>query len=672
MNANNSVKVGIMNIGGAAGGHLFVLPYLAGTFEAYVQEHTSQKGRFQFVDPVFLPQPESECVKPLAQCDIVGISMYNWNREHCLTVAKELKAIKPDIFIVLGGQEVPETNTEAFMREHPYIDVMVHGDGERAFLEILETYPSRQYQNIAGVSTILEHGGVFARGEFQRNKNLEDSPSPYSNGFMENLLNRNPDIAGQALIETNRGCPYSCTFCQWGDKKLSKVYQFPMDRVKKDLKWAAQNKQIDTIYVIDSNFGLFERDIEITEYVAEQKLRHGGPRRFFSTGTKNNGKIYKQCIDILFKADLITIANFPLQSLNEQSLQAIKRKNASFDYVIDQLKLKGDGVRPTYSDLILPLPEETYESFTDGYNNLLTSLRNGAVYLSPLQLLTNSALAQPDMREKYGFKTVKCRYSFPFMTEATALSQEGFAEVVVGTNTMPTEDWERSYLFASIIGLLIECRLLEIPAKALCALKGVSYKAIVEALISAAPDYPALAALKQLGMEVTNSILDGINVCAMEKHSKRCWHGQKYLLISLVGDGLLESFFEAANDVMQKSFVNGDQLLALAIKEGVDLSANLLCKPGLTEATTMQLETNILDVFDGFNKFRDVALELKNSELRIHSDKETWDDMNSWSEQVVMFRSWARNYQYHYEIDDFSMSVPIKQINLIAEQRIAG
>ena len=82
-----------------------------------------------------------------------------------------------------------------------------------------------------------------------------------------------------ATIETFRGCPYACTFCDWGSNIGSKVRMFDLDRVVAEVEWAA-NRGIGTIWIADSNFGLLERDLEIARRVSEVKKRTGFPRGY--------------------------------------------------------------------------------------------------------------------------------------------------------------------------------------------------------------------------------------------------------------------------------------------------------------------------------------------------------------------------------------------------------
>ena len=90
-------------------------------------------------------------------------------------------------------------------------------------------------------------------------------PSPYLTGQFDYLLNDGTNY--QAIIETNRGCHSGCHYCYWGNKK--KYEFFDMQRIKDEAEWIGRNK-IKYVFCADSNFGIFDRDIEIAQIYADQ------------------------------------------------------------------------------------------------------------------------------------------------------------------------------------------------------------------------------------------------------------------------------------------------------------------------------------------------------------------------------------------------------------------
>src|SRR3989338_7461014 len=93
---------------------------------------------------------------------------------------------------------------------------------------------------------------------------------------------------GQWLIlwETNRGCPFSCTFCDWGSAVQSKVFTFDLSNVLRETDWFVEHK-IEYVTCCDANFGILPRDLEIAKYMAEAKKKYGYPKTFSIQSTKN-------------------------------------------------------------------------------------------------------------------------------------------------------------------------------------------------------------------------------------------------------------------------------------------------------------------------------------------------------------------------------------------------
>ena len=95
-------------------------------------------------------------------------------------------------------------------------------------------------------------------------------PSPYLTGIFDELIKENPEEKWLASWETNRGCPFSCTYCDWGSATNSKVSRMHLDRVYAELDWFSKNK-VEFIFCCDANFGMLPRDYDIALKAAENK-----------------------------------------------------------------------------------------------------------------------------------------------------------------------------------------------------------------------------------------------------------------------------------------------------------------------------------------------------------------------------------------------------------------
>ena len=331
---------------------------------------------------------------------LVAMSSYVWNWEYNQQLAKCIKQKFPECIVVVGGPQIHKRDPN-FFDDYPMFDVAIHGEGERAFKELLAR-PIGDYNNIAHVQTAT-HMPKMA----QRVKDISDIPSPILEGFYEPIMAKYPkDTMWQVTFETLRGCPYHCAFCDIGDSYWNKLTLFDIDRVKAEIEWMGKNR-IEYVSVCDSNWGLLQRDVEITQYVIDIKAKYGYPMWWDATWAKNN---VDRNFDIamLNKAGGMNIfkgVTFAMQSFNDATLTASERFNINEEQVREYLeKYKAEGI-PTYSELIWPMPEETYDSLKDGVQRLIDLGQDSFLMIHPLVITFNATMGDPKYKEQYGITT---------------------------------------------------------------------------------------------------------------------------------------------------------------------------------------------------------------------------------------------------------------------------
>ena len=113
---------------------------------------------------------------------------------------------------------------------------------------------------------------------------------------MKKYNNKYKNVTWGIIYETMRGCPYHCAFCDIGDSYHNKVKKYNIERIYKDIDWMSKNK-IEYVSIADSNWGIFERDIDISKYVVDNKLKYGYPKHWDVTFAKNNyDRVFKIAI----------------------------------------------------------------------------------------------------------------------------------------------------------------------------------------------------------------------------------------------------------------------------------------------------------------------------------------------------------------------------------------
>jgi radical SAM superfamily enzyme YgiQ (UPF0313 family) len=405
-------------------------PYSVATIWAYVQQFEWVTDNFQLQELLFKRETPEELLDRIEEPHIFCFSNYVWNYEYNKKIAEAVKKKYPNCLISFGGPQVTKRPKENKLFEnHPYIDTISHGEGERNFLLLLEDYLKGETKQIYS---------------FDRLEEL-DFPSPYGLGLFDRMIKENPTYNWNTVLETNRGCPFKCTFCDWGNLTYSKIKKFNLERIFEDLEWAGKNK-IGYVTIADANFGCFkERDMYITEKMVEVQKKYGYPETVDASWYKN---LTKEVIDIVKKF----IENgfnrgfsLSLQSMNEETLESIERANMKLNKFNEILDLCNEQQIPSYTELILGLPHETKDTWISGITKLLEAGQHNSIESWLTQMLENSQLNQE--RDEHEFDTV---FLDNYYTSNEDFVEEK-AEIVKGTKYMPFEDLVDSWMFSWLI-----------------------------------------------------------------------------------------------------------------------------------------------------------------------------------------------------------------------------
>src|SRR6056300_500417 len=405
-------------------------PYSVATIWAYVQQFEWVTDNFQLQELLFKRETPEELLDRIEEPHIFCFSNYVWNYEYNKKIAEAVKKKYPNCLISFGGPQVTKRPKEnKLFKNHPYIDTISHGEGERNFLLLLEDYQSNSIKQIY---------------TFDRLEEL-NFPSPYGLGLFDRMIKENPTYNWNTVLETNRGCPFKCTFCDWGNLTYSKIKKFNLERIFEDLEWAGKNK-IGYVTIADANFGCFkERDMYITEKMVEVQKKYGYPETVDASWYKN---LTKEVIDIVKKF----IENgfnrgfsLSLQSMNEETLESIERANMKLNKFHEILDLCNEQQIPSYTELILGLPHETKDTWIMGITKLLEAGQHNSIESWLTQMLENSQLNQE--RDEHEFDTV---FLDNYYTSNEDFVEEK-AEIVKGTKYMPFEDLVDSWMFSWLI-----------------------------------------------------------------------------------------------------------------------------------------------------------------------------------------------------------------------------
>ena len=440
MNKPYTISLVQPNFRQGPGGIAAYLPYSVGILWSYSLTNDFIKNNLELDRLVYKREPIKELAIELAKNNIVAFSTYVWNRNYNFTLAQKIKEINPNVFIVFGGPEPPITNPNIFLDVMPFCDVIVRGEGEYIFSSLMEKHiKNEDYSNDTGLLINL-NGKCKDTGAGERINELDSVPSPYLTGVFDSILPLEKEW--NAVIETNRGCPYKCTFCDWGSLTYSKVKKFNLTRVFHEIEWMSQNK-IGYMDVADANFGIFiERDNMIVDKLIEVQTNNGYPYRTGWSWAKNQQSevvgIAKKLIKSGHFNNGLTIS---LQSMDENTLKTIKRSNMGINKINEIFaECRKDGV-PLNVELILGLPGETLQTWENTMYGVFEVGQHDSVEVWQAQILENAEM-NLSQRKEFNIRGQMVLDYFP-----NGLDNEApeFSEIVTSTSTMSLEDMVEGY-----------------------------------------------------------------------------------------------------------------------------------------------------------------------------------------------------------------------------------
>ena len=420
------------------------IPLNVGYITAYLKNKHPEISVEIFKDPIKLKTRISE-----QPPDVLALSHYEWNSNLDLAILKYMREKNPNTITVMGGPNFNGYDLDwihNFFQERPNLDAYIYGEGELSFTRFIELLQDND-KKISNIPFEELPNSVFYLNNklnkiinnptnFVERINLTDHPSPYLTGILDPFL-ADPLLAH--ILETNRGCPYSCTFCNWGNVTQEKINQFSLETVNEEIQYIAKKTKNLTgfMYIADANFGILKRDLEFARTIRDCTEKYDYPKHVFIYFAKNTTDVVT---DIAATLKTITSMSMSKQTMNQDVLINIKRKNIPIEqYDVLREKCHDKGIE-TFCELIYALPGENYKSFVDGVRESVKNNVSVTIYANLMLHGTEQS------REKYGIKTAY-RVIPRYITSYDELPSLEYEEVIVETNDLPREDFFRIRFF---------------------------------------------------------------------------------------------------------------------------------------------------------------------------------------------------------------------------------
>ena len=584
------------------------IPYAAGCIEAYCMRNPVISAAFRFGKITYCRDEVSAVVSRFDNPFMVLFSCSVWNTGFNIVLAREIKRVYPGCIILFGGHHV--SSSTKYLEQYDCVDIITHRSGEEPTEGILERLAQgKPIDDVPNISFRGE-GGEIVTTPYEPQTGT-DYPSPYLERIFDDILE--DDIDFSVLFETNRGCPNSCAYCDWGALK-SKVRLFPLEKVFAEIDWVVEHK-IDYMYCADANFCLFSRDEKIVDYIIECNRKYGYPKHFHVNFTKNRLDFVFEVSTKMVRNGLSKAQTIAFQSLNPEVLANVGRKNMSSAHFRELMNRFEKAGIATYCELILGLPGETYDSFCDGICSLIENGQHFAINVYPCEILPNSEMGQKYYREKYNIKSTFVPFLLMHSTYAPLKDEiTEYAEFSTSTYSMSSLDWARALLFASCIQGMHNLGMLRAAAIFSRYEFGLSYRDFYSMII----DYGFSAPGSRTGrlIEHIYSLCTGVTqsknafVVTSEGTDNILWGFDE--LVFIESYPVLREIYAEVKDLLEKKYGKSEKLDSL-----FDYQYAIIKKIGVTDV-------EITSGYDFYTWFANAylgnpgVLEKKNITLSIH------------------------------------------------------
>ena len=382
--------------------------------------------------------------------DILALSNYAWCSSLSHNIFRYAKNINKEIVTIAGGPNYPlsDKNKEIFWKDKAkYLDFYVVEEGEETFLEFLQSYlgGANCIKGDIGIDGLdywdSERELVSSAAKRERITDIEELiPSPILNGYLDQFIKLTPMLQGV------RGCPYSCQYCHMSLTYFNKLYQFSYDRLIEEIEYIRkQENPHNYVMFTDDNFGMFEKDIKLIEYLKRSKVDTGWPKWIYAAPPKRMNKGYIKAS--LNSSGLIRVG-IHLQSTNEDTLKFVKRRKPSQD----ELKIFSSSFSESISNvmsntsLVIPMPYETLKTYLDAMRLIIDDYGVEQCNVYSLQVFRGNVFENQEIISNFNMK-LKYRLEAGYFGEFRKFTSFEVEAVCVSTNTFSEDEYYKARLF---------------------------------------------------------------------------------------------------------------------------------------------------------------------------------------------------------------------------------
>lgn len=388
-----------------------VMPAAVGEIVTYCESHLSPQPATRLFK---YPEKLIEALRT-EHPQVIGFSNYVWNSQLSYRFAEVIKAKFPQTIVVMGGPNFPlgQEHQESFLRSRPAIDFFIEKEGELPFCNLIRRLMELEFdiervkkEKLGGIRAIAADGMFRSGPVLERVSGLSEIPSPYLSGKLDEFF----DGKLMPIIQTTRGCPFTCTYCVEGNKYYSRKFRKPSKILKAEIDYIGRKmKKVrdaggrNDLHIADSNFGMYKEDVETAQFISDSQDRYGWPDYIICSTGKNQHERVMEVSKIVHGRIRVSGS---VQSTDSVVLDNVNRKNVNLKQIF---RLADDANKigaESHSEVILGLPgdsaERHFKSIADLIDVGFTNIRMYQLIL----LMGTSMFAQAhEQQSEFGFGT---------------------------------------------------------------------------------------------------------------------------------------------------------------------------------------------------------------------------------------------------------------------------
>jgi len=396
------------------------------------QSHYQRYGKYKD-NVIWLPAPYKwnkyssyeEVYEEIKDADIIMFSSYVWNYQICDGIAKIAK--QHNKINLLGGPHIG-VNEKEFLESRTFYDFICQTTkpGEVFMEDFINCWFEKESIDKNDISWELN-------SVKKTNYNIDCEYSIYEDhlNYLKEIVNyaKDNELEPFVVLETTRGCPYKCVFCEWGGGIGTKIYKKSIDIVKRDIDFMIEAGFRDA-YLTDANFGIFEeRDLEIFEYawnkgfnltdISTVKTKNLDRRKrlidawFNVVGTDHRKNSYHKDSKNMWEETrrISVVPTVSIQSISEEAMKVAERIDLNFKDKIELSKYINErcvemGYPIPSLELILAMPGSTINDFYDEME-IIWNFKAWGSYRHDYMFLPDSHLSKKEYMNKHKIKTIE-------------------------------------------------------------------------------------------------------------------------------------------------------------------------------------------------------------------------------------------------------------------------